>query len=337
MNKSKLKVGVIGLGVGERHADVYAADSRCELVSICDLNPEKLERVGQKYNSPVLTTDARDILTNSSIDLVSIASFDNFHYEQILLAIENDKHIFVEKPLCLHDSEFEQISMSLKDKPNIKISSNLVLRTAPHFLKVKEKIDSGYFGKLYYFEGDYNYGRIQKIISSWRGQIPFYSVTHGGAIHLIDLILWLSQEKITEAIAVGNKISTAESEFKYPDMVTALLKFSNGMTAKIAANFGCMMPHHHGLSVFGSKASYIKSFATEKYYTSRDSSLMPEEFNYEEKFRKDDILKSFVSSIIEGSEPLVSLSDVFNAMSVSLAIERSLKSLNWEKVSYLNY
>lgn len=335
MNKLILKVGVIGLGVGERHADIYVNDSRCELVSICDFNPEKLEKVGQKYNTSFLTSDAEDILTNKSIDLVSIASFDNFHYEQIMLAIENDKHIFVEKPLCLNDCEFEQIRKSLKDNPHIKMSSNLVLRTAPHFLKVREKIASGYFGKLYYFEGDYNYGRIQKIISGWRGQIPFYSVTHGGAIHLIDLILWLSKEKITEVIAVGNRISTADSEFKYPDMVTALLKFSNGMTAKIVSNFGCMMPHHHGLSVFGSDASYIKSFATEKYYVSRDPNHLQEVVTYEEKFRKDIILKSFLSSIIEDSEPLVSSLDVLNVMSVSLAIERSLISLNWEKVSYL--
>lgn len=330
-----MKVGVIGLGVGERHSDVYNADPRCELVSICDLDAEKLGRIGQKYDSPVLTTDAKDILTNSSIDLVSIASFDNFHCEQILLAIENDKHIFVEKPLCLNDSEFEQISKSLKEKPHIKISSNLVLRTAPHFLEVKKKIASGYFGKLYYFEGDYNYGRIQKIISSWRGKIPFYSVTHGGAIHLIDLILWLSRERVTEVMAVGNRISTADTDFKYPDMVTALLKFSNGMTAKIGANFGCVMPHHHGLSVFGTNASYIKSFATEKYYTSRDSAVQAQEFPYEEKFSKDAILNSFISYIIDGSDPLVTLSNVFDAMSVSLAIERSLQSLNWEKVSYL--
>jgi hypothetical protein len=89
------------------------------------------------------------------------------------------------------------------------------------------------------------------------------------------------------------------------------------------------------LSVFGSDASYIKSFGTEKYYVSRDPNHLQEVVTYEEKFRKDIILKSFLSSIIDDSEPLVSSFDVLNVMTVSLAIERSLKSLNWEKVSYL--
>lgn len=334
MKNGKLKVGVIGLGVGERHADVYSSDTRCDLVAVCDLNAEKLDTARKKYDAVSLTIEAQDILTDDSIDLVSIASFDNFHCEHILLAIENNKHIFVEKPLCLHDYEFAQIVKALLKKPDIKISSNLVLRTAPHFKEVRNKIEAGYFGELYYLEGDYNYGRIQKIISSWRGKIPFYSVTHGGAIHLIDLILWLSGEKVTEVMAVGNKISTANTDFKYPDMVTALLKFGNGMTAKIGANFGCVMPHHHGLSVFGTNASYIKSFAMEKYYTSRDSAVQVKEFPYEEKFRKDAILNSFISNITDGSDPIVTLSDVFDAMSISLAIERSLQSLNWEKVTY---
>ena len=333
MKNKILKVGVIGLGVGERHVEVYNADSRCELVSICDINQEKLTEVGKKY-AVNLTKDADQILEDKSIDLVSIASFDNFHCKQILRAIEYDKHVFVEKPLCLHDEEYIQIKEALTWKPHIKISSNLVLRSAPHFIEVKAKIDSGYFGELYYFEGDYNYGRIEKIITSWRGKIPFYSVSHGGAIHLIDLLLWLSGQKVSEVVATGNKIMTSGTDFKYPDMVTALLKFENDMTAKIAANFGCVMPHYHGLSVYGSKASYLKQFKKERYYTSREENSVVEENEYNERFQKHEILKSFISNILEGTDPVITSTDVFNAMAVSLAIERSLKSLSWEKVTY---
>ena len=46
-------------------------------------------------------------------------------------------------------------------------------------------------GRLYYLEGDYAYGRLPKILSGWRAEIPIYSVVHGGAIHIIDLLLWL--------------------------------------------------------------------------------------------------------------------------------------------------
>ena len=44
-----LKVGVIGLGVGEKHANVYANDSRCQLTGICDFNHKKLKNLKSKY------------------------------------------------------------------------------------------------------------------------------------------------------------------------------------------------------------------------------------------------------------------------------------------------
>jgi len=62
-------------------------------------------------------------------------------------------------------------------------------------------------GELFYLEGDYNYGRLHKFTTGWRGEIPFYSVTYGGAIHLIDLLIWLSEGKVSEVIATGNKIA----------------------------------------------------------------------------------------------------------------------------------
>ena len=51
---------------------------------------------------------------------------------------------------------------------------------------------TNYFGKIYLIEANYNYGRLEKIVKGWRGKIYNYSVTHGGGIHLIDLIIQLT-------------------------------------------------------------------------------------------------------------------------------------------------
>ena len=69
-----------------------------------------------------------DILCDSSIDVVTIASWDNYHYEQIIKGLECGKHIFVEKPICLHEYQAKHISNILKDHKNLKITSNLILR-----------------------------------------------------------------------------------------------------------------------------------------------------------------------------------------------------------------
>ena len=64
------------------------------------------------------------------------------------------------------------------------------------------------FGKIFYIEGDYNYGRVKKITKGWRGKIPFYSVTYGGGVHIIDLITWIVDELPIQVKADSNKIVT---------------------------------------------------------------------------------------------------------------------------------
>ena len=330
-----LKAAVIGLGVGERHISSYQSDPRCQVVALCDINVHRLHEIGAKYPTCRLTTNAEDVLADPEIDLVSIASYDTDHCAQVLSAIAAGKHIFVEKPLCLHDEEFERIDTALLQHPEIQLSSNLVLRRAPQFRQVKSRIDSGELGRIFYLEGDYNYGRIHKITEGWRGETPFYSVTHGGAIHLIDLILWLSKGHVVEVMAVGNQISTSGTQFQFPDMVTALLRFEDGMTAKVSANYGCVCPHHHGLAVYGSKGSFVHNYQGGTYYQSRDPRNGVEKTNLAyDKEAKGEVQRAFVSHILDGTNQEITMSDVLNAMAISLAVERSLQSRAWESVRY---
>ena len=259
---SLLKAGIIGLGVGERHIPGYEADPRCRVVALCDSDPARLAEVGARHPGRKLTGDAMEILNDPSIDVVSIASFDNFHCEQVLAAIANGKHIFVEKPLCLLDSEFDAIAAALAAHPSIRLSSNLILRRTPRFIELRRRIQAGELGTLYYLEGDYDYGRVHKIRTGWRAEIPYYSVVHGGAIHLIDLLLWLSGGRVREVFAYGNRLASEGTEFRRNDLVAALLTFEDGMTAKISANFSSMVPHHHKLAVYGTRGTFEQSHAS---------------------------------------------------------------------------
>ena len=106
MNNNKiLNAAVIGLGVGEKHIYGYQSISRCRVTHLCDYNNEKLKEIGRKYPNCILTTLPEKILENSDVDVVSVASYDNYHYEQIILALQHGKHVFVEKPLCLFQDE----------------------------------------------------------------------------------------------------------------------------------------------------------------------------------------------------------------------------------------
>ena len=158
------------------------------------------------------------------------------------------------------------------------------MRYHPKFKKVKELINKKTIGKIYSIEGEYNYGRIEKLIKGWRGKIPFYSVVQGGGIHLIDLMIWITNSTPKEAISVGNKIITSKSSFKFNDNNIAILKFKNDIIGKVTSNFSCVMPHHHTLKVFGSKGTIEVNKNEILLYKSRDENLKPISINHKNNF-----------------------------------------------------
>ena len=331
----KLKAGIIGLGVGEQHIAGYQSHPSCEVTALCDISDKKLGVAREKYPDFKITDNPSDILDDPEIDVVSVASYDNYHYEQILKAINNNKHVFAEKPLCLYRQEAESIRSLLKDKDQVKLSSNLILRMSPRFRYVKNMIKDGKFGKIFSVEGDYNYGRLHKITDGWRGKIDFYSVVYGGGIHIIDLFLWLTEDIVIEVDAYGNNISS-RGKFKYNDTVVCILKFKSGMVGKLAVNYACVFPHFHPLSIYGTKATFVNGMEHGSFFTSRDPLQKPEKIETPYPgVHKGDIIYSFIDSILNGSKVEVSQEDVFKAMSVCFAIEKAVNSHSRVRVEYI--
>ena len=323
---SKLRVGIIGLGVGKAHIEGYHAHQGCVVTSVCDFSAPKRSEIQEKYPDLKVTEKAEEILNDSEIDIISIASYDNYHYEHAAIGLQNGKHIFVEKPLCLYRKDAGHLRSLLRKRPDLKMSSNLILRQSPRFCRLKQMIRSGEFGELFYVEGDYHYGRIEKLTDGWRGQIDFYSVVYGGSVHLIDLLLWLTDDLVEEVAAYGNQIVSKGSQFRYNDCVVAILKFKSGIIGKVTADFGGVRPHFHNLCLYGTKATFLNDVPHGKLFRSRDPASSPENITdaYPE-IRKGDLIRGFVDSILNGSEPEVSLEDVFKAMSVCFAIEEATK------------
>ena len=320
-----LRVGIIGLGVGERHAQIYNQDKRCEIKAICDLDIKRLKDVGKKMNIKNLEIKAEKIINREDIDLISIASYDEDHYKQICQSIKNNKHIFVEKPICQTSYELSDIFNRLKNYRK-NFSSNLVLRTTPRFKKLKENIFNDKMGKVYHIEADYNYGRIEKIVNGWRGKSKNYSIINGGAIHMIDLVTWLLDDTITEVFAYGNKFFTGKTDFKNNDNIISILKFKSGATAKIGANFGCVSPHFHRINLYGTKGTFEQNYFGSGYIYDRKKKYSkkqtPDEYPSKDKGM---VITSFISEILDGTDPFIYKDEIYHSMSVCLAIEKSIK------------
>lgn len=332
----RLRAGVIGLGVGEQHIAGYQSHPHCEVVALCDFSDEKLAMAKAKYPGIRLTRQAGEVLQDPEIDVVSIASYDNYHYEQIVQAINNDKHVFAEKPLCLYESEATDIRRLLQEKPHLKMSSNLILRMSPRFRWLKQMIADGDMGQLFYVEGDYDYGRVHKITDGWRGKIDFYSVVYGGGVHIIDLLLWLTGDQVIEVAAYGNNLATRGTSFRYNDIVVSILKFQSGMVGKVTANFGGVSPHFHALSIYGTKATFVNGLEYGTLFESRDPAQGGRKITAPYPgTQKGDLIYSFVDSILNRSQAEVTLEDIFKTMSVCFAIEKATHQSDSVVVRYI--
>jgi len=332
-----LNAGVIGMGVGEKHALAYENHKNTFLKTVCDFDHEKLKELNAKFPNVYIETKDQSILESEDIDIVSIASYDNYHCDQIIRALNNGKHVMAEKPLCLNFDEMLKIYDTHKKTKELKLSANHVLRTNSRFIRLKDDVRNGEFGDIYFLEGDYFWGRHHKLFG-WRAEMDFYSIILGAAIHMIDLVMWLLGTRPVSVQAIGNDIFNKNTNLKFNSFAVILIKFENGVIAKITGNGGCVHPHYHGLKVFGTKRTAIHNLDGSAYLTSSepDSEPIPIDDPYPEKEARQKIIHSFVDSILDHTiAPIVTDNDVYDVMSVCFAAEEAMNTGNTVEVNYL--
>jgi predicted dehydrogenase len=335
MTSSRLRVGVIGLGVGEQHAIAFARDERCELAALCDLSEGTLGRVGARYPGTRRTTDPDELLRDASLDAVAIASYDDAHFAQVLTALRHGKHVFVEKPLCRDEDELRDLRAASRAAPGLVLASNLVLRAAPLYRWVRTERESGRLGRVYAFDGDYLYGRMHKITDGWRREVEDYSVLLGGGVHLVDLMLFATGERPVRVSAVGNRIATAGTAFRYLDFATATFEFESGLVGRVTANFGCMHSHQHVVRVFATEATVLHDDCGPRVHGSRDPEVPARPLELDPlPPSKGALVPAFVDAVVGERDSGVGAEHEFAVIAACLAADRALAAGEAVAVDY---
>ncbi len=335
---NKIKGAVIGLGVGEYHARTLNSCHNSELIWICDLNKDRLQNLGSEFHQTKQTQDEMKIFDDPEIDLVCIASYDEDHYDQIIRALNHDKNVYVEKPMCLTEIQAKNIRKILETKSHLHLSSNMVLRTCPLFQKIKKAINSNKIGKIYNIEADYYWGRKEKLLSGWRANSNFYSIIHGAGVHMIDLIMWITEKKPIKVTSLSSNIIVSGTKQRHDDFAAMLLEFDDQMIVKVTTHGGCVHPHFHGLKVFGENSTFVHE-TTGTVWINSSNPEAPHELEkeaYPAKEKRNLALLSFIDYLNDNTrEILVTENDVFDVMSVCFAAEAATKSGDMINIQYL--
>lgn len=329
---------MIGLGVGEQHARAFAAHPSCNVRWLYDFDNARAQALSAVLPGSRVAGSFEEILGRADVDVVSIASYDDAHFEQVMKTLAAGKHVFVEKPVCRTLDELAQMKVCwLATGGRLKLRSNLVLRAAPLYRWLRERIAVGDFGKLYAVDGDYLYGRLHKITAGWRRDIiDGYSVMEGGGVHLIDLLLWLTGERPVVASAVGNRICTKESGFRYNDFVAATFEFETGLIARVTANFGCVHRHQHVMRMFGTEATFLYDDAGPRMHRSRDPVQSPERVQQNPlPGHKGDLIPDFVDAVLTDRDDGAETQSFFDGISVCVAADRAAVTGKKEAIEYV--
>src|SRR5437764_653879 len=147
-----LNIGVIGYGYwGPNIVRNFYNTTNAHVVSVCDVNTQALDRVRRSYPSISVTTNPTDILDSPEIDAVAIVTPVSHHYSLAKRALENGKHVFVEKPFTRSVAEAEEL-IELADRKNLLIMVDHTFLFCGAVRKIKELIDTDALGTLYYYD-----------------------------------------------------------------------------------------------------------------------------------------------------------------------------------------
>ncbi len=161
-----IKIGVIGYGYwGPNIVRNFNRLKTARVVAVSDLNSKALSRVNEIYPAIKVTTNADELITSADVDVVAIITPVSTHFELAKKALQNGKHIFVEKPFTRTSAQAEEL-IELADKKKLLIMVDHTFLFTGAVRKIKQLIDDNTLGNLYYYDSmRINLGLIQHDIN----------------------------------------------------------------------------------------------------------------------------------------------------------------------------
>ena len=218
-----IKFGIVGYGYWGPNVvrNIDQLDGS-KVVAICDKSPASRKKIQKNYPNVLVTADAAELMSSPEIDAIAVITPVWTHYELAKAALENGKHVFVEKPFTSCRQQAEEL-IELAAKKNLRIMVDHTFLFTGAVKKMAELLNNGTLGKVYYYDSTrVNLGLFQHDVN----------VIWDLAPHDLSIIDYLIKERPEAIVATGETHLNSHEDVAY-----MTIYFPNKIIAHINVNW----------------------------------------------------------------------------------------------------
>lgn len=323
-----LQVLVIGAGtMGRTHADAYASMPGVKLAGIADIRTEKAQQLADRFSAQAYASFEAAVagLGADRIDVIDVCLPTPLHKDYVVKAADIGKHVICEKPLARSETDARFMINYCQDK-GVRLFVGHVLRFFPEYVKAKSLLDQGSIGKPAVIRA----GRGGGYPVGWNHWYSDFGASGGitldAMIHDFDYLRWCFGE--VERVYAKGLHGRHQAQLDY-SLVT--LRFRSGVIAHVEGTWA-----HEGFSMnlemagtsgvidYDSAKDSPLLFKTRSSAATVPGVVVPESPLEQNPYYRE--LEHFMSCIRDGSEPLVSAEDAYEALRIALAALASMAS-----------
>lgn len=238
---SELRVGVVGMGVGQLHLLSWLAVEGAGAVAIVEPEPRRREVAGTNWGLPAFASLDELLGSDTGVDVVDLCTPPAGHEEQVLRCLDAGVHVICEKPLVASVAACDRLAAATaraRDASGAELMPILQYRFGAGAARARALVEAGVTGRLFtataatWWRRDRPYYDEAPWRGSWDGALGGTVVNH--AIHIHDLLTWIGGPLVEVTAQVATRVNDVETE----DCAVAVGRTDDGGLVAMSATVG---------------------------------------------------------------------------------------------------
>jgi predicted dehydrogenase len=313
--------------VAYEHAKAYMTNPHTRIVGVTSRTRSSAEKLVAELGLDCrIYADYDELLADDEVEIVSVTTPNYLHASDAIAAAQAGKHIALEKPAGINEEELDELAAAV-ESAGIKSVMSYVLRWNQQVINVKNLVDRGALGELFYCETDYWHG-VGSVIRAdrWiaKKDVAGSAMLTGGC-HAVDMARNFMGEV---AVVTAHSHNNPSLGFEYDTATVCTFEYASGAIGKTSAILEIVSPYRFNVKVMGSEGTalgnevYSRVLAPKQQEYMKIPCVTPDSGDVaHHPFQQE--IDHLVECLLEGRDAVPDIADGIRTSRVCLAADRS--------------